>query len=69
MASLINLLSGIYKNIGFKGNDYKQYLIKYDKAFSLNPRVVYEKIESLANNGKNKSEIKNIIIEGFKIRN
>jgi len=59
----INLLNNIYKNIGFKSKDYKQYLYVYDKAFSLNPRIVFEKIEKMVSCGKSKNDIKNSIIE------
>jgi len=59
----IRLLDSIYKKIGFNSKDYKRYLNSYDKAFSLNPRVVFEKIEKLAKSGKDKNDIKNIIID------
>lgn len=64
----ISLLDSIYKNIGFKGEEYKEYLTTFEKALSLNPRGVFEKIESMASNGKTKNDIKSSIIKnGYEI--
>ena len=59
----ISLLDTMYKNIGFTGKEYRKYINSFDKAFSLNPKGVFEKIESMAKRGKSRKEIKNIIIK------
>jgi len=59
----INILDTMYKQLGFYGKEYRNYLVSFDKAFSLNPKSVFEKIENMASNGKSKKEIKNSIIK------
>ena len=36
----INILASIYDEIGFSEKEYKEYVKNYDRAFSLNPKVV-----------------------------
>ena len=59
----LKLLDTMYKELGLKGNDYKKYLVSFDKAFSLNPKDVYSKVASLAGVGKNRKEIKEMILK------
>lgn len=59
----INTLSEIYKKIGFDGEEYKKYIVNYDKAFSLNPKELIEGITNLMNEGKNLEEIRSIMVE------
>lgn len=57
-----NILAKIYDNIGFSGKEYREYLKRYDRAFSLNPKFVSESIVRLMNSGKDIKEIKSEIL-------
>ena len=57
-----NTLLEIYEKIGFSKKEYKEYIKKFNRAFSLNPREVNENIFELTKKGKNLEEIKSIII-------
>ena len=59
----IDLLSEIYDKIGFTEEEYKKYIINFDKAFSLNPKEVLDNISEMMKKGKEMKEIKRIIIE------
>ena len=59
----INILASIYDEIGFSEKEYKEYVKNYDRAFSLNPKVVSKSILALIENGNKLNDIKKIIID------
>lgn len=59
----INILANIYDEIGFSKKEYKEYVQTYDRAFSLNPRILSERVLSLMANGNDLNNIKKIIID------
>jgi len=61
--SRINLLSEIYDKLEFSEEEYKKYIVNFDKAFSLNPKEVIENISNMLNSGKTIEEIKKSFIE------
>lgn len=61
----IDLLENIYKDIGIEGEKYRELLINFDRALSLNPKELYNKIECLMNKGYSKTDIGNKLIKSF----
>ncbi len=61
--SRIDLLSEIYEKIGFSKEEYKEYIVGFDKAFSLNPKEVLDSISQLMQSGKEMKDIKKLMIE------
>lgn len=59
----INTLSEIYNKIGFSGDEYKRYIVNFDKAFSLNPRVVIENVNKMLSEGKGLEDVRKDMIE------
>jgi len=59
----IDILSEMYANIGFSEEEYKKYIVNFDKAFSLNPKELADSISGLTEKGKNMNEIKQLMIE------
>ena len=59
----INALSDIYDKIGFCGEEYRKYIINFDKAFSLNPKDVIENVTKMMNDGDNLEEIREYMTE------
>ena len=59
----INILASIYDEIGFSEKEYKEYVKNYDRAFSLNPKMVSESILTLIKSGNDLTNIKKIIID------
>lgn len=59
----INVLTNIYDEIGFSEKDYKEYVKNYNRAFSLNPRLVSESILTLIKNGNDLNNVKKIIMD------
>lgn len=59
----INILANIYDELGFSEEEYKEYVKNYDRAFSLNPRMVSESILTLIRSGNDLTNIKKIIMD------
>ena len=59
----INILANIYDELGFSEGEYKEYVKNYDRAFSLNPKMVSESILTLIKSGNDLTNIKKIIID------
>lgn len=59
----INILAEIYEKIGFSGKEYKDYIINFDKAFSLNPKEVLESVSDMMEYGKELKDIRKIMVE------
>ena len=58
----IDALYEIYKNLGFSRAEYKEYATNFDKAFSLNPKEVLEKVSNMLKEGYEVEEIKEHLI-------
>lgn len=61
--SRINLLSEIYRKVGFSEDEYRKYISSFEKAFSLNPREVLDNISDMLKNGKEMEDIKKAMLE------
>lgn len=59
----INILAEIYEKIGFSGKEYEDYIINFDKAFSLNPKEVLESVSDMMEYGKELKDIRKIMVE------
>lgn len=59
----INTLSDIYNKIGFSGEEYKKYIVNFDKAFSLNPKDVIENVTEMMKDGKKLEDIRKYMTE------
>ena len=59
----INMLAEIYEKVGFSEQEYKDYIVNCDKAFSANPKDVVSGINAMINSGKEMKAVKELMLD------
>lgn len=59
----IDTLSKLYNSLGFSGEEYRKYIVNFDKAFSLNPKELVDRVSKMIKTGEKLKDIREYMVE------